>query len=425
MHESLTYEEVLSAKIYLNRNYQGISLRALAKKTQLSYGYLNKIEKRQTNAKIETLENILNALDINPAIKINDVCDKWFIKEFLPKTYQSIHYGDYDRVRSMYRLLVRHQDYFSHCKYFIEYYIIMMSMSITIRRPKHERDKYLKIGHILRPYLNNKQRETLLLFEGQALILNRRLFCAERHLKSYIKKIEDPHIKARCYYLLAISMANDYTKYRQAYQQFDKAIALFEELLNFERSNRAKVMQLRLHAYLHQSEKFFQSFNEVSQYAINYNKPNLYNLIQVHLALYHVINENYGKAQDILMLFTMNEGMYYFLKTYTYYQLNQPKEALKVCEILSKDENSLIYHLERLGVRIIQSLIINPKHKDIMHKLKAFCDQAHTEKDLLMIQIATTLYVEKLKQKRQYKEAFEYSNQYKDVLYELAYLEGE
>lgn len=414
-----TDSHILGAKIFLSRHQQGISLRTLAKKAGLSYSHLNRIEKNKTNPKPEKIDLILKTLDCS--MIENKTWDTWFIESFLPEIYSNIYYGQYDKSKSMFKQLHQYHDYYANSKHFIDYYLVVFATIVHTLIAYDKIDFYLKTCQLLKPFMNTEQQEILILNQAHYYMFNKAFDVAQNYLIPNLKSFNNPHIKARAYYLMGLSITNDYTQYNQAMDYYEKAKAIFDETMNFERSHRTKTMQLRLYAYLQRKEEFYDILADVSEYAISHQSGNMYSLIQVHLALAHVMNEQYQDALDVLSLFTMEEGVYYFLKVYAYMRLDRSLEALKTIQKTKQCSTMFEYKLEAQGMRVFERILTHKANKKTMDVLKQYCDQAHQEKDLLMIQVATHLYVEALKAKRAYKEAYIYTNKYLQVLYRIVH----
>lgn len=414
-----THARTIGAKIFLTRHHQGISLRGLAEKTGFSYSYLNRIEKGKTMAKAETLDNVLKVL--GSPMKENKTWDTWFIEDYLPKVYNYIYFSQYDKARKMYHELRPYHDYFISSFYFIDYYLVMCSMIVMTHIAYDKTDHYLKTCQLLESFMTDEQKEIFILNQSHYYMFNKAFTVAQNYLKPKLGSFKNSQIQARAYYLIAVSLTNNYTQYNQAMLYYEKAKDIFDAHMNFDRSNRTKTMQLRLFAYLQQQDKFNETLADVSEYAISNQAGNMYSLIQVHLALSHIMHERYQDAIDVLSLFTMDEGAYYFLKAYAYMRLNQSMEAMDIIQKVKQSAAIFSFNLEAIGFRIFEQLLLRKINKTILNDLKSYCDQAHQEKDLLMVQIATTLYVEQLKAKRAYKEAYNYTEKYLRVLFAIVH----
>lgn len=408
--------KTVSKMTYLNRKLKNMTLRELANKTGLSHGYLNRFEQGLVRPSNATMKQLLDVLDVK--IEIDDALDNAFLNLY-ERLDQALFYDQRQESRELYKELRAHHDYYIHSKYFGEYYLIMLSAIQATRLDMTDIEAFYRPADIIADKLDKPYREQMVFERALHMVINGNLYKAWRYAKQHVESLNNDHLRARVYYLLGYTIANDYNYYHDALKYFEKARILFEENMNYRRSNRCKAMEQILFVYLHRFEEYEKSVAETDQYSIANKEFAIYYFTSVNKARYYIIKEAYQQALDILETFTSDVFEYHFYKAFSYFKLNRSMEALNEIQTLRKRPEVLVTGFEKDITNLLEYAIVHDQDKAYLDKLKHLEQQAHAQRDFVMIQIITNLYTEALQEKRRYKEAQRVLERFLAVLYKI------
>jgi len=408
--------KITGRRIYLARHQQKLSLRSLAKRVNLSHGYLHRIEQGIVHPSEETVLKLLDGLNI----KFLDHKKKnVYFDNVYEELYNSVLYMESDKTLEIYNTLKKHHDYYVNSTRFVEYNYIRLTVIIDLRIDYEVVDEVFANVRIMEYALNAKDKERLCVLKGIYMILKSDLDGAWDYIQGVLPTIEDSHVRARLYYLLGFIITNDYLYYNQALNYFEKSREFFELHMNYTRVHRSKAMQQILYVFLHRFEEFDQSLKDTVHFALRQNNKPLYHFTQVNRVRYHIIQENYKEALEILEHFEVEIFQYYFYKVYSYFKLQRNVEALNEIKRFRAKQGLLVTNIDEQVISLIEHAIINGMDDKYMERCKALCDLAHKQHDFIVIQISTQLYTEALEARRFYKEAFIYADKFLAVLYKL------
>lgn len=421
MSYSIMDMEIIGSRINLSRHQAGMSLRDLSVKTGFSYSYLNRIEQGLVRPKDDSIERILNAVNIRMR---HDVAKNKAFETIYEKLWSLLMYGEYEKAKDQYRKLVAERNYYTRSVVFRRFYLITLTTVLNTRIDFETLDEIYKTVLVLEPYMSKAEKDLMVINKAIYMLLRSQHDAAWDYLNSVLPNLSDNHLRGRGYYLLGVIITNDYRYYYEALDYFDKARTIFDEYMNFDRANRAKAMSQTIYIHLQRYDDFERFAKETAEFALAYGATNLYFLVSVNRARYYIMVEDYEEALRVLDKFTMNEGPYYFFKSLSHFRLKNNIEALRLAQNFKKQTRMFVTDLETMAFDIFNHALTKGSDDSYLRKLKAFCDSAHAQRDFVMIQVGTVLYTEILEEKRMYKEAYLYAEKYLDVLYKINHISG-
>lgn len=407
---------IIGRRIFLSRKLQGLSLRSLSRRSGVSHGYLNRLEKGQVRPSEATLLKVLDALDIK---LLQHVKKNAYFDEQVEKFYNLVMYMQYEEATSIYHDIIQNHDYYRHSTRFVEYNLFVFIAIVDLRVDFDHLEEYYHLVTMMEDALNEKQKELLMIAKAIFLVIEKGLSNAWEFLYKRLDTLNDEHLKARAYYILGFTLTNDYEYYHKALEYFEGAKERFDRFMNYNRLNRCKAMEQIIYVFLHQFEDFERSYEETSHFAFTQNNKPLYNFVNVNKARYHIIQEDYTQALSILETFDVDIFQYHFYKILSYFRLGRNMEALREINRFKIKQGILVTDIDKKLIEVIEHGLLKGQDDHYLSLCKALLDLAHEERDFIAIQVGTILYTEALEARRHYKEAFHYSDKFLQVLYKI------
>ncbi|MFP4077774.1 MAG: helix-turn-helix domain-containing protein [Candidatus Izemoplasmataceae bacterium] len=399
-------EKILGTKIYLARKQKALTLRELSQKSGLSHTQIYRIEKGTTIAKPQALERLMNALDIS--FKAEKAYEEAFYKIY-HELFYNVLYVNYETAKKYFDALYRQRHIYENCRCFTDYYLIMLMVVVHTGHRKDLMEYFFNACELLKDFYDDIKREW---FEVMKTLYLHKRFNQEvalSHADALLKTIKNEHYRGILQYTRGTILIADYKHYHDALDAFDEAQKIFEDNLNFNRSNRAKAVKQRIYIYLFRFEDFRTSFKESEAYARKNGVLDLYYFIHLNQAIYYLFDENYDETLRILDTFEFPSATYYMTKAYAFYKLKRDDEALRTLKQFDATNISFSRSLDERLYKLIERGIQVGEDDTYLEMLRDFTDDAIEAHDFPMTKQGVSLLTKLLEKRRRYKEAYHYA----------------
>ncbi|MFW5894645.1 MAG: helix-turn-helix domain-containing protein [Bacillota bacterium] len=404
--ETTMDEKILGTRIYLARKQKALTLRELSKKSGLSHTQIYRIEKGTTIAKPEAITRLMDALDIS--FQPEKAYEEAFYKIY-HELFYNVLYVNYETAKKYFESLYRQRQIYENCRCFIDYHLIMLMVVVHTGYRKELMDYFFNACELLEDYLEDSKREW---FQVMKILYLHRQFNHDEalsHADALLKTINNEHFRGILQYTRGTILIADYKHYHDALDAFSEAQKIFEDNLNFNRSNRAKAVKQRVYIYLFRFEDFQTSFKESETYAKKNGVLDLYYFIHLNQAIYHLFDENYAEALKLLDMFELPAASYYMTKTYLCYKLKLDDKALETLNTFRQSGISFVRSLEQRMLELIERGIKEGEDDTYLEMLRDFTDDAIAERHFPLIKQGVSLLTTLLEKRRRYKEAYHYA----------------
>ncbi|MFW6298342.1 MAG: helix-turn-helix domain-containing protein [Bacillota bacterium] len=398
--------KIFGTKIYLTRKQKALTLRELSKSSGLSHTQIYRIEKGTSIAKPQAIERLMDALGIS--FKVEKAYEEAFYKIY-HELFYNVLYVNYATAKKYFDALYRQRHIYENCRCFTDYYLVMLMVVVHIGHRKDLMEYLFNACELLKDFYDDAKREWFEVMK--TLYLNRKFKHAEAldHADRILETIKNDHYRGILQYTRGTILIADYTHYHDALDAFEEAQKIFEDNLNFNRSNRAKAVKQRVYIYLFRFEDFHASFKESEGYAKKNGVLDLYYFIHLNRAIYHLFDENYEKALELLETFELPAASYYMTKAYLCYKLKKDDEALRTLDAFRASGISFFRSLEERMLELIERGIKEGEDDTYLEMLRDFTDDAIEARHFPMIKQGVSLLTTLLEKRRRYKEAYHYA----------------
>lgn len=403
-------------RLRLARKASSLSLRGLSVKANVSPSNLSRIEKGGIEPSNKVLKLLLETLNIN---LFHDPSQNDWFDQSVKRFYSLLMYMRFNEAKKIYDSIIAADAYFKESTRLVEYNFFRYVAILNLRIDFSNLDYYHDLVTFMKAALHEDLKRLYIISNSIYLLLKSDFVAARDFLLSNIEDVDDPNSLGRMYYTIAFTLTNDYKYYHQALKHFKKSMEYFEETMNYERVNRCKAMQQVLFVYLHQFEAFKDSFEATKKYTTSVDNIELYYFTLVNQARYYIMKEDYRKTLDILTSFEVELSQYYFYKIFAYFRLGSTIEALNELKRFRGKQGILITNLDASFLETLEYGMTNGINDQYLMYCKNLVEYAHQKRDVLIIQMATSLYTEVLEEKRFYKEAHQVMEKFLHVLYKI------
>ncbi len=413
MEQAKTDESLLGKRLYLARKQKSLTLRDLSSKTGLSHTQIHRIEKGATQTKTSAMKQLLEVLDV--AFNRDPFHEEAFYKNFHELFYQVL-YVNYESAKEIFNSLYQKRDIYENSRCFMDYHLIMLMVVVHTGYRKDLMEHFYQACEAMKDFYEPSKREW---FEVMKTIYLKRQFKqkeALEHTERLLEIVRDDHFRGILNYSRGTILIMDYLHYFDAIEALEKAQKLFEDNLNFNRSNRAKAVKQRVYIYLFRFDEFRESFKESESYAKKNGVLDLYYFIHINKALYHIFDEDYEAALKILDTFEFPSPFYYMSKVFSCYKLKHDTEAKKTIEKFKSSGAPFVTTLEERFYKLMIHGLENGEDEVYLDMLKDFTDDALSERNFPKFKQGVSLLTKLLEKRRLYKEAYHYSNTLLSIL---------
>lgn len=407
MEQDAIDEQVIGRRIYLARKQKALTLRELSRETGLSHTQIHRIEKGVTRSKPAAVSKLMKALDIS--FKTETTHEEAFYKIY-HELFYAVLYVNYETAKKYFDALYRERHIYENCRCFTDYYLVMLMVVVHTGHRKDLMDYFHFASEIMKDFYDESKREW---FEVMKVLYLNRHFKHEEALEQadrLLKVIKNDHYRAILQYTRGTILVADYLHYHEALDAFSEAQKIFEDNLNFNRSNRAKAVKQRVYIYLFRFEDFHTSFKESEAYAKKNGVLDLYYFIHLNKALYHLFDDDFEEALVLLDSFKFPSAMYYLTKIYVCYKLKLDEKALKTLEEFNATNISFVRSLDQRFLALMERGIRSGEDAHYLDTLRNFTDDAIEARNFPMIKQGVSLLTKLLERRRRYKEAYHYAD---------------
>lgn len=405
MEQNSMDELVIGKRIYLARKQHALTLRDLSRETGLSHTQIHRIEKGTTRSKPAAVRRLMKALDIS--FKAEAAHEEAFYKIY-HELFYAVLYVNYETAKKYFDALHRERHIYENCRCFTDYYLVMLMVIVHTGHRKDLMDYFYYAAEIMKDFYDESKREW---FEVMKMLYLNRHFRhdeALNHADRLLKVVSNDHYRGILQYTRGTILVADYRYYHEAIKAFSEAQKLFEDNLNFNRSNRAKAVKQRVYIYLFKFEDFHASFKESEAYAKKNGVLDLYYFIHLNKALYYVFDDDFEAALALLDSFEFPSGMYYLTKLYVCYKLKYYDKALRTLEAFKASKISFVRNLDQRLLALMEKGIESGEDDSYLDMLRNFTDDAIEARNFPMIKQGVSLLTNILERRRRYKEAYRY-----------------
>ncbi len=403
--------KIIGRRIHLSRKEAALTLRELSIQTGLSPAHISRIERGLVHARANSIERLLRVLGIDFHFD-HALHDK--LSSLSKPLYHDILYVDYTRARQRFDKLFEAHDKFSNSLVAVDYHLVMLMTAVHLQMDREWIEAFYRPLSVMEDLMDDAQHELFLLEKGIYSHLLEQYEEARALFQQTIELGRDSHLQAIAYYMHAIAVFNDYTRFHEALSFLDSAVEIFSRYSNFERLNRAKSAQQTLYIYLHRFDRFEQSYADTMAYARRHGALALYHFTQLNRARYHVVRGNYEAATETLESFTLPVCTYYLLKMYAAFIEGRYAEAQAIYE--DYEHGADFPRQTEMDLLEAMGFAVEGKEERYIEALSTVVDKAFQTGDFLVSMLAVELYLQVLKQQRRYKEAYLKASQYLSML---------
>ena len=400
-------------KVRLLRMERNLTVRALAKKMNVSQSYITRLEQGLLFPVDEMMDRFKQVLQFE-----FDFCatSEAMFKGQFKKVYEDILYVRLEQTHPVIEALYDKRHMYENSQCFYQYYLLIFMYTQHFRKYLEiEEDLFNKLK-IIEELFTDEEKE-LLYVEFGAYYLNKgdRTLSFE-YLNKQLSFAQNEHLIGFNYHIQGIIHSENFHEYNVALKAFEKAAYIFQRVNNFTRLMQTKIILQRIYIYMNRFDDFMELYNETNRYAIIKNIPFLSERSKQNMARYHLAHRNYKEALDILNSYKSEFGEYYCFKAYVLFQLTYGIEALHIIKTAKNDFFDDRYGHYHLALRAIEHALVHGKDETYLNYLKQFADSTLEQGDFMLVRMAIKLYTEALEEKRLYKEAFIYSDKLLEAL---------
>jgi len=393
--------------VRLLRTHNNYALRDLAQKSHVSHTYLSKIESGEVILTLTIFENICNVFNIK---LIEDKVLDEKLERYQSKIYQYIVNFGKETIRHYMEELERHEKYYKTSLKMIDYYLLKIGVYnhlvygelMDIAPLINDFDKLLPL---LLPY----QQQQFLTYSG-VFHYNQKDFdeAIERFIKAYQCDVTN-ELAPLNLYLVGRALSETF-KLSLALRYLEDASKGFEKYHNYERLMHCKTLVYINKMKLGILENAEERFDEVSLYSERSNLRYIQQMVEYNRVIYFLTTEQYDKALKNLETIKVKNTRYYFYKAVAYMKLNEKTKVLQTIESLdiSGDTQKSKMTLYYRGIDYIKSYFIDLGYNDEAYEfhLKRFYQEILLVEAYIELRFLYHYYLDYLKSKRRYKEAY-------------------
>ncbi len=381
------------------------TLRSLANKVYLSHAHLRKIEVGDTQITVKTLERLDSILNLD--IIYDDELKKKFdhYKRILE---QGIEYFDGEKLLEAVQGLEEDEDKHKRSFWMVDFYLAKLAYhNFTLFRYYGDATDIASDLSGIDKIMNEHQRQYFYLSRG---VLNYNIndfSSALRDFELVRKQGRERWLKATASYFIGCVYSESY-HLPKSNLHLDEAIQVFEEEQNTFRSMIAQIIRTGNRIRIGHVENVKEELEKQKEFAKAHEleRP-LYN-IQMNEALYHLTQQEYDAALEVLDIIQNQTPGSYFYRAYAYLQKGQCEKVLENIVDVPEDENPLNrrYLVHRYSLAFLKAYC-ECDRDEYEHALKRFLDEAMNHKAYFETRIAYDYMVDFLQRKRRYKEAYQ------------------
>ncbi len=404
-HETTNGLKLLGILIRYNRNQKGLSLRQLAKLSNMSHTLISTIETGKVVPNKDTLKDLFDVLDIDfyDSGVLKD--DFYQLSEKLKKHLFNYEFEDADNVAEQ---LFKNEHKYENSPLLIEYTLIKYLYLVVPNNRTINYDVQLKTLETVFEYLTNPQKQMWLFIKGVNYSNTRRFNQATEYLLRARKLGDytlDPYINA----FLTYAYVNRYM-FMDSIEIGKKTILQLEQSMNYKWAMEVRLTRGKAYSLVRRYDKAKELYDLVRKFSSQFNVPSLLSKCDLYTAeMYHRSNDLESARYYIEKV--QDKGLYYYYAAFHIYGKLGEKDIVKD---LYKDIQQLPDYKHSYRTRLIVA---------IMHRMFILGDQTSDEygkqlKELLeiairgeqqeAIEVVSELIIDYYGDKRQYKSAFSF-----------------
>ncbi len=402
---------VLGILIRYNRLKNHLSLRDLAKLTNISHTLISNIEKGKVVPASQTLADIFKVLKL----EYNDYPNlSEEFQVYYDRIFELLVNLEYNEAKIFYDQLIKREDEFRNSPVIIEYTIIkyfylVLTNTITVEDSEkfevfnavleHLSDEQKQFAHFIRglDLMNN------FLYYEASLFFKQAMNIGDTDLDSFIKlHLVFCHI--RMYnFMDALEIAND-------------IIVFFEDKLNYVRAMQARLYVAFAYILVSKIEQSQELIDKVYKFAIKFNVEMLIEDCNYYYCYINLKQSNLIAGEKYHKKLTRKNHEYYFFKL----QIALLKKDFKSAKAIYKEAIKQKYVTKSSKLSLIYDIFMKDidgfeiSDEEYLKKLYTLADLGKRGKDLVLLLSVYARIIRFYKSKRQYKSALEASEEIRE-----------
>ena len=396
-----TQLNAFAAYVKIARLRHGYSLRELAKHTNLSHTFLNRIEHASTSLTEESYRKIYKAFNQKLTYSIEH---ESYLEQQKHRFHDALFYNDDELVESIHEQLKKHEDYYMNSLDIIDYLLCMQGFAYmrNVQFQEHVTlyDEYLLS---IQGRLSKTQEAMFFMYRGLSRYSYGERSESLNDLLNAIEITTDRKILALSSIIIGRIYSDQYNLYK-AEQYLSQARYLYDTFNHFMTSVFIQTYQAINQLKLHRFEGLEETFENLLEYENHPKFEPIKRTIIIHYLLFMLLH---GKFESVLSIseYSKDDLQHRFYYALAAHHLKVTLNQNDYQNILTKKvrKELLIY---QYGLDFILDLNLRQTIDDkLFDKVKLFFDQAIEEKHYLEAQLGFPYMVNYYIDSRQYKKA--------------------
>ncbi|MCF7925907.1 MAG: helix-turn-helix domain-containing protein [Candidatus Izimaplasma sp.] len=412
--------KLLGVLIRYNRNQKGLSLRQLAKLSNMSHTLISTIETGKVVPNKDTLIDLFNVLDID--FYDSDVLKNDF-NNLSKKLKRHLFNYEFEEAKGIAEAIFKHENEYQNSPLLIEYTLVKYLYLVLPFDKTINYDAQLATLESVFEYLTNEQKQMWLFIKGVNFSNTRRFNKATEYLLQ-ARKLGDHHLEPYINAIITYAYVHRYM-FMDAIETGRATILELEKIMNYKWAMDVRLSLGKAFSLVRRFDKAKELYDKVRKFAYQYDVALLQNKCDLFTAeMYHRKNDLEMARHYIQKVF--HKGIYYYYAAmHIYGKLGDKDRIIDMFKTIQHLDDYQFSYRSRLIFAIMKKMFIleDRTSEEYAKQLEEVLDISFRGEQQETIEVASELLMEYYHQKRQYKRAFEYCEQaYKVRRYGVDYL---
>ncbi|MEC9485040.1 MAG: helix-turn-helix transcriptional regulator [Candidatus Izemoplasma sp.] len=404
-HNTTNGLKLLGVLIRYNRNQKGLSLRQLAKLSNMSHTLISTIETGKVIPNKDTLRDIFDVLNID--FYDSDVLEDDFY-QLSNKLKNHLFNYEFDEAENIANVLFKHENKYENSPLLIDYILVKYLYLVLPSNPTINYDAQLKTLETIYEYLTNEQKQMWQFIKGMNYINTRRFKQATEYLLK-ARKLGDHKITPFINAFLTYTYVHRYM-YMDAIEIGRKTILQLEKDMNYKWAMEVRLTQGKAFSLVRRFNKAKAIYDQVRKFCSQFDVPGLLSKCNLYTAeMYHRSNDLESARFFIEQI--DKRGLYYYYSAFHIYGKLGEKEKVKTLyQEIQKHPDYKHSYRTRLITSIMYRMFIkgDQTSKEYAKQLEELLNIAIKGEQQETIELVSELLIQYYSEKRQYKNAFIY-----------------
>lgn len=399
--------KLLGTLIRYHRKERGLSLRQLAKISNMSHTLISTIETGKVTPNRQTLKELFKVLEI-------DFYDSPSLQSEFKTHYNQLYHAllsyEFDKAQDIYmKLFIREEEY-QNSLMIVEYNLIKYLYLVMPHEHAIDYDPKLATLESIYDFLTMEQKQMLLFVKGINYVNNRQFISAHDCLLKATKMGDsslDPFINV----FLTYVHVNRYY-FMDAIELGRKTILDLEKSMNYKWAMHIRLIIGKAYMLVRRFDGAHALFDQVILFSKQFGIDSLIDITHLYKAETYHLSGDLKRAKEHIDKVKEPSLYYYYSFCFIYGQLGEI-EALKSIFLKAKEMIGFDHsYRSRLILEVLsQVYITNEKNSKKYEKnLQELLDIAIRGDQLESVERIGDLLIDYYRNKHQYKKAFEYTN---------------